>query len=376
MQLLRRLSFTMLLMSMMTLVACGGGDGDLTGGTNGGTQDGVTLTITTSDGDLSAANHITIFATVLNNGSPVANKTVTFSLAVEGSAIFNPGAGTATTDANGKAQIDVAVSNYQGSVNIIASYDSATANTSFDSVGDGTSGSGNETVTTLAMVISNTTVTEQQPATISVTVLSDGQAVVSEVITFTTSLGSFLPEAGTALTGSDGVATIVLNGGNVSGAGTVTVTHASGEKASVGFTTQAPNPIVLRLGSGTPFTEGKVSLSLSPLSAGGTSVITASLVDEKGELYSESAGFVFTSLCSAQETPRSTLDSPVVSSNGKAESIYFAKGCVGDDPITVNVVVNGQNLSATGSINVLSADVGSIQFVSATPEHIAIQGGR
>jgi len=267
-ELLRRFSFTLLLMTLTTLVACGGGDGGLTGGNDGG---------------------------------------------------------------------------------------------------------GTDPKTTLSISISNSNVTEQNPATISVTALIDGQVIAGEVVTFTTSLGSFLPETGTALTGNDGIATIVLNGGSVSGAGIVTAEISSGESASVGFTTQAPSAIILRLGSGTPFVEGNINISLSSLSAGGTSVISASLVDEQDQLYSESAEFTFTSLCSTQVAPTASLDSPVVTSNGKAESIYFAKGCVGSDPITVNVIVNGQNLSATGFIEVLSADVGSIQFVSATPDHIAIQ---
>ncbi|ALO34121.1 hypothetical protein CMT41_04790 [Colwellia sp. MT41] len=139
MQLLRRLSFTMLLMSLMTLVACGDGDGDLTGGSDGDgdTTDAVTLTVTKSDGDLSAANHITITATVLDNGSAVANKTVTFTFAVEGSATFDPVAGTATTDANGNASINVKVTDMKGSVSVIASYGSVSDDISFDSKGDG-----------------------------------------------------------------------------------------------------------------------------------------------------------------------------------------------------------------------------------------------
>lgn len=267
MQLLRRLSFTMLLMSMMTLVACGDGDGDLTGG-----------------------------------------------------------------------------------------------------------GGGEDPETTLAISISNSNVTEQSPATISVTVLTDGQIVVGEVVTFATTLGSFSPESGTALTGADGIAIIVLNSGDISGAGTVTAVLSSGDSASVGFTTQAAGSIVLKLGVGDPFVEGDIHIGVSPLSAGGTSVISVNLVDEQNNLFTESAEITFTSVCSEQVIPTAELDSPVVTSNGMAESTYFAKGCVGDDPITVNVIVNGQNLSATGSINVLAADVGSIQFVSATPEHIAIQG--
>jgi len=128
----------MLLMSMMTLVACGDGDGDLTGGDGGGdTPDAITLTVVKSDGELSAANDITVVATVLENDSPVADKTVIFSLAVEGSAVLDPIAGTATTDASGVASITVKVTDMKGSVNVIATYTDATNDISFNSAGDG-----------------------------------------------------------------------------------------------------------------------------------------------------------------------------------------------------------------------------------------------
>jgi hypothetical protein len=138
MQFFRRFSFTMLLMSMMTLAACGGEGGDLTGGGESGeTSEAITLTVTKSDGDLSAANNITVFAAVLDNESAVVNKTVIFTLGVEGSAIFDPVTGTATTDASGIATIIVNVTDMQGSVNVIATYESATDDISFDSAGDG-----------------------------------------------------------------------------------------------------------------------------------------------------------------------------------------------------------------------------------------------
>jgi hypothetical protein len=127
----------MLLMSMMTLVACGGGDGDLTGGGDGGTTGAVTLAVTKSDGDLSAANDVTVTATVVDNGSAVVNKTVTFTLAVDGSATFSPVSGAVTTDANGIATVTVKVTDVKGSVNVIASYESTTDNISFNSAGDG-----------------------------------------------------------------------------------------------------------------------------------------------------------------------------------------------------------------------------------------------
>jgi hypothetical protein len=139
MQLLRRLSFTLLLMSLMTLVACGDGDGDLTGGDDGGgtTPDTLTLTIQDTNEILSADNPIEVIATVLENGSPVVGKTVTFSLDIDGSAILDPIAATDTTDDNGNASITVKVTDVQGSVKVIASYDDVSDDTSFNSAGDG-----------------------------------------------------------------------------------------------------------------------------------------------------------------------------------------------------------------------------------------------
>jgi hypothetical protein len=124
---------------MMTLVACGDGDGDLLGGTDGGTSpDAITLTIVKdTEGDLSLENNISLTATVLQGGDAIANKTVTFTLAVDGTATFDPVVGTATTDANGNASIVVKVSDIEGSVNVIATHESASDDISFNSLGDG-----------------------------------------------------------------------------------------------------------------------------------------------------------------------------------------------------------------------------------------------
>ncbi len=244
-----------------------------------------------------------------------------------------------------------------------------------DGSGDGGSGDGNdETVITVALAISDTNVTELLPATLTVTVLNDGQAVSGEVVTFTSTLGSFFPEVGTALTASDGSASIILRSGDIAGAGVVVAAIASGEQASIGFTTQAVSQTVWRIGSGTPFVEGEIAVSVPSLSAGGTSVLSVSVSDQQGSLYQESMEVNFTSSCSESAIATATIDSPVLSANGSAQSTYLAQGCVGDDTITANVVVGEQNLTATGVVTVQAAQVGSIQFVSATPEHIAIKG--
>jgi hypothetical protein len=231
-----------------------------------------------------------------------------------------------------------------------------------------------EDVYTVTLSISDVNVTPQIPATVFALVELNGAPLPGELVTFSTTLGSFSPEVGTSLTNIDGIATMVLNAGEIAGAGQVTGSISNGDEGIVGFTTQGASTVVLRLGAGSPFIEGNIELSLSQISAGGTSVINVNIVDEQGALYKESAEVTFNSVCASEASPSAEIDSPVLTSSGVATSTYFAKGCVGDDPITANVIIGDQNLSASGAINVLSAEVGSIEFVSASPSHIAIQG--
>jgi len=136
----------MLLMSMMTLVACGGGDGDLTGSGDGegGTSNTATLSITKSEGDLSATNDITISASLLldSNGAAVVGKLITFTLNDPSIAVFDPVAGTAITDASGIATITVKVTDVAGGVEVTATAvgsdsDTGSASIGFTSLGDG-----------------------------------------------------------------------------------------------------------------------------------------------------------------------------------------------------------------------------------------------
>ena len=232
-----------------------------------------------------------------------------------------------------------------------------------------------EDAITITLAISNVNVTEQSPATISATVLEDGSPKQGTVVTFSTTLGNFTPNSGTALTNSSGVASLVLNAGDISGAGVVVGTLSTGETGAVGFSTEATSSsVVVRLGngSGISFTEGVADISLAQISAGGTTVVSVSLVDELASPYTETVELSFSSRCTVDGT--ATLTPIVTTSNGLATSTYLAKGCVGDDEIQVNATVGGVNLSATGTVDVLQADVGSIAFVSATPDHIAILG--
>ncbi|HCH69324.1 MAG TPA: hypothetical protein DE042_02290 [Colwellia sp.] len=228
---------------------------------------------------------------------------------------------------------------------------------------------------TVTLAISNVNVTEQSPVTIAATVMEGSIPKEGTVVTFSTTLGNFTPEAGTALTNSNGVASLVLNSGVISGAGIVIATLSTGEEGAIGFTTEAvSSSIVLRMGNGTgdDFTESVANLSLDQISAGGTTVVSVSLIDEQGELYSETVEVNFSSRCAEGGT--ATLSPIVTTSNGLATSTYLAKGCVGNDAIQVNATVASINLSATATINVQQAEIGSIVFESVSIEHIAIRG--
>lgn len=125
-------------------------------------------------------------------------------------------------------------------------------------------------------------------------------------------------------------------------------------------------------GTGSSFTQGVLKLGLSSLPAGGSTGVTANLVDANGSPYTTSTDVTFTSTCVSEGG--ATLTSPVTTTTGTANSTYVAIGCAGTDTITATATVDGGTISASAPLTVLAATLGSIQFVSATPTNIALKG--
>lgn len=155
------------------------------------------------------------------------------------------------------------------------------------------------------------------------------------------------------------------------------VAGCGGENAFVppgGTTADGTTSTTVRIGSGTGagFTAGILALGVSTLSAGGSTGVTANLVDANGSPYTTSTDVTFTSTCVSEGS--ATLTSPVTTTTGTANSTYVAIGCAGIDTITATATVDGGTISASASITVLAATLGSIQFVSATPTNIALKG--
>ena len=139
-------------------------------------------------------------------------------------------------------------------------------------------------------------------------------------------------------------------------------------------------------GSGSSFQPGAIAIASASLSAGGSTSLTVSVVDQKGNLYSSSTApltVTFNSTCIAQglavvtasgaSTTGSTPNT-VTTSSGTINATYTAKGCSGSDVITATTSINSATLSATGTVNVAAATAGSIQFISATPTTIGLKG--
>ena len=123
------------------------------------------------------------------------------------------------------------------------------------------------------------------------------------------------------------------------------------------------------------FQVGTLDLGLplgSVLAANSTTLITAELRNSLGELITIPTVVDFSSSCALSGD--SELDAAVTSVNGSAEATYRATGCAGSDEITATVSTATSTLTASAFIEVSSAPASSLQFISATPENIAIKG--
>ncbi|WP_448247461.1 Ig-like domain-containing protein [Thalassotalea agariperforans] len=371
MKLLRQLSCLMLL---FTIISCGGSGGSLSrdetdtgdGGGTGTTSD-VTLTLSLSNDYVTNLEPAVVSATLMDGTTPLAKELITFSTSI---GELSPSSGSALTDDSGIAVMNLTAGDVRGAGTVTASYgDNLSATINFSTQGDDINVGGDVNITIQLVNVDGDpteTITSSRSGQIIATVNGISAPVI---VTFESTVGEIpIP---TAITDSNNQAKVDILAGSDLGAGTITASIETGETGSgfiiIGSTT-------VSMGSGTPFVKGVANISLAQISAGGTSVVSVDIVDEEGNPFTEAINVNFTSSCSSSAIPTAIISSPISTSNGKATSTYLAQGCVGDDVINISASAGGINLSASGTINVLPADVGSIEFVSATPELIAIQG--
>jgi len=199
-------------------------------------------------------------------------------------------------------------------------------------------------------------------------------------VTFTATSGGLAGSPATTDVGGAASAELITAGDN--SLRTINVTATAGSlQAQVAVqvvATSTSTTLQMGNGTGTGFEPAIVAISNPSLSAGGSTSLTVSIVQQDGSLFSGSASINFNSTCiatgSAEVRENGLPVSAVSTTTGIATVTFVALGCSGDDVVTASSTVNAQSLSASGTLSVAAAAVGSIEFVSATPTNIALKG--
>lgn len=165
----------------------------------------------------------------------------------------------------------------------------------------------------------------------------------------------------------DIVASATLNGSTKTATGSITVNDSTTTITQVGRNSLA-SFVINEIGIGGD------TQNTAALSAGDTTTLSVTVVDGTGNLLPTTHSVAFTSDCFSTGLAN-IYDAPggpneVAATAGRATVTYQAQGCSGVDNISASSVLG----NATGQITVTPANISSINFVSATPNQIALRG--
>lgn len=143
-----------------------------------------------------------------------------------------------------------------------------------------------------------------------------------------------------------------------------------------GGTTSSSTTVLMGNGSGSSFVAGTLGLTSGTLSAGGSTTVTVNLQYSNGTPYTASTVITFISACFQSNLAQFTVTgstaptNTVTTTTGQATVTYSATGCSGTDTITASATSpnsGGGTLTATGTVTVATAIIGTIEWVSTTP---------
>ncbi|NQY33668.1 MAG: Ig-like domain-containing protein [Alteromonadaceae bacterium] len=228
----------------------------------------------------------------------------------------------------------------------------------------------------------------------------DNQPLTNKIINYTADIA--LLSTLSSLTDNNGFATVTLLASEANdeiiGAGVITAsytpqinTDTTSNNTAINLVTNRINYEILprnfdiahnvRIGhfnNNNEFIEGKIKLSLTDnmLSAGGTLGLSVDLVDSNDVRIDIPAQVNFSSNC--EQNGHANLDSTVFSTKGNAKATFEDIDCAGlsgtDDVITAFVTLGGITHSASETITITGEHLGSIEFISAEPATILLEG--
>ena len=334
-------------------------------------------TTLTQISEISANDSGLVQATVLDvDGNPSSGKVVTFSSTL-GSLL--PSSGTALTDINGIATLNLTSGTIEGAGILTAQFEAVEKKLGFYTRGDAIDP--NQSSADISFSILQNcpsdfkTIRDKSLCDITASISGDSTGILyvevnkkdstvalsQTLVTATTTIGAISPNTGTAITDENGIALLDIIPGRDVGAGEVTVSVLNSNLTKAFQIAAVDIDIAI---------SSTVATNQS-LAAGSTALVSIEITKD-GNLYTAPLNVEFSSGCVASGL--AVMDETVTSIGGFARSTYRPLTCQGGDIITASVITGGDTVSASTTINVSPANVGFIQFVEVTEPVIALKG--
>lgn len=236
----------------------------------------------------------------------------------------------------------------------------------------------------IASSVTATTLFEGDKTQLSVSVVDTQGTPISKAVSvkfdspcLAANLSSIAGE--TAVNTVNGVASVQYQVGKCDIDDKVTATIASGTSTLEASVVLPINTRRMGSGFGSSFVNNalEVGIGNNILSAGGSTSVTAYIVNSKGDPVTEPMSVTFSSPCLTANNATITGGNVVTSVEGRADANYVSKGCAGTggvDAIKATTTFRGAVLTATANISVKPDSAQTISFVSAKPELISIKG--
>jgi hypothetical protein len=231
---------------------------------------------------------------------------------------------------------------------------------SADSSGPG-NGSTSTTKTPASIRVSATpdSINPGQSTTIKAVVYdASGNTISGVKLTFTLDDPQVASVTDSAVTGAGGTATVTFKARDLAGSVIVTATD--------GKITSDP-PVTISILSTTAPSQINLTVNPTAILVQGTASVKAQLLDSTGKPVPDGTAVSFTS----DNELYGTFTSGTATTNSGVASATFEAAA---QPGTATVTVRSGNLSKKIDISILPALAAAIQFVSATPQRIALQG--
>jgi len=245
-------------------------------------------------------------------------------------------------------------------------------------VGTGSGGTFSESAITLA----SSTITEGESTTVSVNIVDSANALITSPVTINFSSNCAATDPATAsftsssvVTSNGTASTTYIDAGCPASDTIVATLDAAGTVDPTASGAVSITPLRIGADSGATFSNGVVTLGLASISAGGTTSVSANVVDAADALITTPVTVNFESNCVTQGIASFDNDS-ASTINGTASVTFTADtGCTGTDTIRAKINPFGNNERvAQADLTVASPGLGSIQFTSTSNDVIALSG--